>query len=230
MKQIFTRLGFGMAMWASMACGGGNDEVVPPPDGTPPACDEIWTVTNGDADATAVIAGGELVLTAPNADAFSAVAVAQTLSGDFDIRFDFDPASLVEGGFAQATIGLDGEALAVAGIGTLLPLGEVDFTGLGVAVGDKQDPVFNATDLQAGSLRLTRTGTTITATATVEGTEATLSGENQSTDPVQVGLQLGRHPTMGAPLIGTSSITAQGFVVISGDAEADPFDCDSLVD
>lgn len=230
MKQHVLRLGLGMAMMGSVACGDGSDEAVPPPDAPPPACDEIWSVTKGDATASAAIANGELVLSAPDADAFSAIAVAQTLSGNFDVRFDFDPASLADGGFAQATIGLDGEALAVAGIGTNLPLGKLAFTGLGVAINDAQDPVFTATDGQAGSFRLTRTGSTVTATATVQGAEATLTADGQSTAAVQVGLQLGRHPAVGEPLLGASSLTTQGFVVLAGAAAADGFDCDSLAD
>jgi hypothetical protein len=210
----------------AMACGGGDGD---PDAGNPDAaCPGLWEVSPGvgGAVADAVVTGGALEIDATNAPEGPAISIAQTgITGDFSATFTFAEftAGGGTGGFAQALVVDTADPITlqvVSGIG-INPIVGVS-AGFVVPAGtvDLQE-----TTAVSGTMRLARTGTTLTATTTVGATSATASG-TASQDPLKIGIQVGSNDGTAT---GTSirildfSITDGGGAVAS-----DAFDCDSL--
>lgn len=224
MKTTTAIMAVGIGLLGTSACGG-DDDNQPPDD---PTCDAVWMILAGSGSGAAAIAEGALVLSATDMDEDSEIAVFQSLTGDFDITFSFDPANLGVGAYAQAVIANDDDILGVAGIAEQIVLGKIPFTGVGASTGSKANSL-EATTADAGTFRLARNGGTVTVTATAGGDTATSTSEGNATGAVNVGLQLGRHPSLATVVDGESSITVPSFTVNAGDADDDAFDCDTLI-
>jgi hypothetical protein len=188
-----------------------------------PACTPLWAVDSQTGTAATVTAG-HLVMTGSNIDSGSALVVSQAgLTGDFDIAFDVTSFSAGgTGAFLQAGVN-DSDPntsdFLTAGIGT--------FPTVGISAADQPG---GATDIQATAqtavtLRLQRTGTSVTVTATTSDQTATITA-TYAGSPLSVGLQLGSNNGAVAP---ETRAEIDAFTVTGTGVTGDTFDCDSLI-
>lgn len=187
-------------------------------------CPTVWTVSTSQLTAKAEARSGEMLIEVSGAEPGVAVSVYQDgLIGDFSITANFDAFTpgTGTGGYAQMIV--YDPLQPQAGIsGTAIANGRIEsFVGYPGGLSDSR--LINGSQ---GTMKIERTGSTITATCTV-GMDRSLKIRDFVDSDLRVAFQVGSNDTT---LSGTTGIRIQEFIVEQGEGIfADEFSCESYL-